>query len=360
MAISFRAASFNLENLFSRAKILNHEDHRETSRLLDLVKELSALLKKDAYTDADRADILRLEKDLAAYITIRVDMGKLFTGTGAGKRVTARGKDDWAGIIDFKREKVSELARASTISAIKAVKADVMAVVEAENRIILHEFNSQGLGTRKFGEVMCIDGNDQRGIDVGLLSNFPVTAIRPHIYDGTARSRTFSRDCPEMDLALPDGRVLHILVNHFISKMNGDPPASRNRRERQATAVADILDSYDLENDLVIVAGDLNDTPDSAPLAPLLRKRHLHDVLELKYGADMNERWTYKYRAELNQIDYLLVSKPLKDAFQDAGIERRGIPGIADVIPGIVPFPTVTSWRTAASDHGAIWADFTL
>lgn len=224
MAISFRAASFNLENLFSRAKILNHEDHRETTRLLDLVKELSALLKKDAYTPADRAEILRLEKLLADYIVIRVDMGKLFTGTGANRRVTAAGKDDWAGVIDFKREKVSELARESTIRAIKAVKADVMAVVEAENRIILHEFNTQGLGTRKFAEVMCIDGNDQRGIDVGLLSNFPVTAIRPHLYDGTARSRTFSRDCPEMDLTLPDGRVLHVLVNHFISKMNGAPP----------------------------------------------------------------------------------------------------------------------------------------
>lgn len=74
----------------------------------------------------------------------------------------------------------------------------------------------------------------------------------------------------------------------------------------------------------------------------------------------MNERWTYKYRAELNQIDYLLVSTPLRDALQDVGIERRGIPGIADVIPGIVPFPSVTNWRTAASDHGAVWADFTL
>jgi hypothetical protein len=71
----------------------------------------------------------------------------------------------------------------------------------------------------------------------------------------------------------------------------------------------------------------------------------------------MTDRWTYKYRNELNQIDYLLVSTPLKDALVDAGIERRGIHEI-EKVTGEIPFSSVTHWTTAASDHGAVWADF--
>ena len=360
--MKFRLSSFNLENLFSRAKIFNFEDHAKVSALLAKVDELDALLKQTAYSPADKTAILALEKSLRPYIVIRVDMGKLFTGKGAPSKVVAAGKKDWSGTIEFKRADVNEMARESTIRAIKAVKADVMCVVEVENRIMLEDFNRKGLGTGakgRFDEAMCIDGNDRRGIDVGLLSRFPIRSIRPHIYDGTTKSRTFSRDCPEMHLDLGNGRTLHVLCNHFVSKMNGDPPQSQARRQRQAQAVADILSTYDLKNDLVVVAGDLNDTPDSTPLAPLLGLPDLHDVLELQFGSTMSDRWTYKYKNELNQIDYLLVSKPLKDAFQQAGIERRGIHGI-NAVTGETPFPSVTSWTTAASDHGAIWADFDL
>jgi endonuclease/exonuclease/phosphatase family metal-dependent hydrolase len=360
--MKLRIASFNLENLFSRVRVFNFEDHTKVSALLAKIEELDGLLKQSSYGPADRKQILALEKYLRPYITIRVDMGKLFTGLGAPAKVVAAGKSDWSGEIEFKRAEVNEMARESTIRTIKAVKADVMCVVEVENRLMLEEFNRKGLGTGakgRFDEAMCIDGNDKRGIDVGLLSRFPIRSVRPHIYDGTTKSRTFSRDCPEMDLDLGNGRVLHVLSNHFVSKMNGDKPESKARRKRQAQAVADILSGYDLDNDLVVVAGDLNDTPDSAPLAPLLRLPGLHDVLELQFGADMSQRWTYKYKNELNQIDYLLVSKPLKEAFVAAGIERRGIHGIQSVT-GEAPFPSVTSWTTAASDHGAVWADFAL
>lgn len=358
MPIRFRIATFNVENLFSRAKILNLEDHAQASELLKQVDELNILLRRTNYTSDDKARILSLTQELKDYIEIREDMGKLFTGTGANKRVGASGKGDWSGAIEFKRAEIKELARRSTVQVFRAVKADIVCVVEAENRLLLSDFNSNGLTTTKFDQVMCIDGNDKRGIDVGLLSRFPISNIRPHIYDGTARSRIFSRDCPEYRVDLPDGRKLHVLCNHFVSKMRGDPPASRNRRKAQAAQVAKILESYDLNTDLVIVAGDMNDTPDSEPMSPLLEVSGLHDVLEWKFGDEMSQRWTYKYRDELNQIDYLLVSTPLKNALKNAGVERRGIHQIDEVIEGLSAFPTVTHWTTAASDHGAVWADF--
>lgn len=359
MAIKFRAASFNVENLFSRAKILNFEDHAKASQLLKMVDELNILLRQAVYTDADKQEILRLSTELNDYIVIREDMGKLFVNKGAARRVGAAGKGDWSGVIEFKRAEVKELARKSTAAVFKQVKADVMCVVEAENRPMLVDYNTNGLGPAKFDQVMCIDGNDKRGIDVGLLSKFPLRGMRTNIYDGTITSRIFSRDCLELDLELPDGRMLHVLCNHFVSKMNGDPPSSRKRRLHQAQRVAEILGGYDLDRDLVIVAGDLNDTPDSPAMKPLTRLAGLHDVLEWKFGNSMKDRWTYKYRSELNQIDYLLVSTPLKKALVDVGIERRGIHEI-EKVTGEKPFSSVTHWTTAASDHGAVWADFSV
>jgi hypothetical protein len=47
-------------------------------------------------------------------------------------------------------------------------------------------------------------------------------------------------------------------------------------------------------------------------------------VLELQFPNDSPKRWTYHYD-EFEQIDYILVSAPLKQRFLGAGVERRGI-----------------------------------
>lgn len=357
---TIRIASFNVENLFRRAKILNEPDRKTTTRLLGLVDELQGLLKEDNYTETRKKRIIALLKDLRGYATVRVDRGKLFTGMGAVK-VGATGRKDWDGEIIFTQQKVKEGARKSTAAVIKAVKADVCCVVEAENRPILDDFNTELLaGAQRFAASMLIDGNDQRGIDVGLLSKHPIGAIRTHLFEkDTTGKPLFSRDCLHVEVLLPDGQVLHVLCNHFKSKMNNDA-ASDGKRKRQATRVAEIVkEQFDLAKDLVVVAGDLNDTPDSDPLEPLLKVRNLHDALALQFGNDNDQRWTYKYRSQLNQIDYLLVSKPLKEAFKAAGVERRGIHGV-EAITGLPPFPDVKSPATAASDHAAIWVDVDL
>jgi hypothetical protein len=105
--------------------------------------------------------------------------------------------------------------------------------------------------------------------------------------------------------------------------------------------------------------GDLNDTPESDPLAPLLGMPDLYDVLESKFQAPA-ERWTYHYKKN-EQIDYMLVSKPLHDALADACVERRGIYNVQKYTDGATqPFDSVTHYTDSASDHGAVWADFRL
>src|SRR5437773_870695 len=78
--------------------------------------------------------------------------------------------------------------------------------------------SSKAVSGTRYPHVMVIDGNDDRGIDVGLMSRFPIGSMRSHVDDIENGSLIFSRDCPEYEIALPSGSTLLVLVNHLKSK----------------------------------------------------------------------------------------------------------------------------------------------
>jgi endonuclease/exonuclease/phosphatase family metal-dependent hydrolase len=364
MTTKLRVASFNTENLFTRARILNLRDRDVANDALEKVSELQECLKKAHYTAADKKKILALYAKLKKekYIDIREDQGKLFAKKGhAVADVAADGCGAWNGSIVFTTAKFSEAARNNTAKVIKDVAADVLCVVEAESLPVLRAFNSDLL-RNEYKYAMLVDAMDPRGIDVGLLSACPFGNIRTHMYETKGRSRIFSRDCLEVEVQLPGEQVLHVLCNHLKSQGFGDPKKNDAKRAGQAQRLAEILEGYNLKEDLVVVAGDFNDSPDRKPytLKPLLTTKNLYDVLELQFPNDPKKRWTYHYKKS-EQIDYILVSEPLKQAFQEAGVCRRGIYQVDKITGGAEePYPTVTHWSDAASDHGAVWAEFRL
>lgn len=262
----------------------------------------------------------------------------------------------------FRRARFAEAARGANARVLREIAADVVCVVEFENRPALQAFGDQFLAGR-YPHTMVIDGNDRRGIDVGVLSRLPIAALRTHLFDkGPDGAPLFDRDCLEVDLSLPDARTLHLLCNHFKSKRDDAP----ERRMRQAERVREICARFDLGRDLVAVAGDLNDTPDSAPLRRLASLPGLSDILDVRFGAAAERRWTHARwppggAFELSQIDFLLVSDPLRAGLKAAGVERRGINDLEILTGGAErAFPTVTDRVSAASDHGAVWADFVV
>lgn len=351
-----RVGTFNVENLFSRARVLNLADKQKVTEVLGQVARLEQVLGQAVYNPEDKAAILQASTDLARYVAIRVDSGQLFAGRDGNLRVSANGAGDWSGAVDFVRADISAVARGSTADVIKALKVDVLCTVEVESRAVLQQFNAQALGARQFDYALLMDGNDPRGINVGLLSRLTFGGIHTHMFDADAQGTIFSRDCFDVELRLPDEKPLHVLCNHFKSQSYGLDAVNAARRLRQTKRIAAILAGFDLTKDWVIVAGDLNDAPGSAALQPLLGQPNLYDVLALKFGPHAQQRWTYNDNAQRHQVDYLLVSKPLKAAWADAGVERRGLFGAA----GVTPFPSVTSIATAASDHAAVWAEFNL
>ncbi len=358
MPVTFRLATFNVENLFERAKVLNLASNEDMEAKLRQIADLQGLLRQEPY---DRAAIWQAYRALSNYIDIRENRGKLFRRRGnANVGIAASGPGDWDGETYFKRAKFSETQRQNTATVVKAVKADVLCLVEAESLEVMRAFNTDLLNSR-YKVHLLIDAFDPRGIDLGLYSReWKPLELKTHMFDRAGAQRLFSRDCLEVALALPDGTPLFLLLNHFKSKHGGDTPENKEKRRRQAAKVAELVARFDLGTQLVAVLGDLNDTPDSAPLGSLLTAPGLHDVLARQFS-NPQDRWTYHYRNEFNQIDYILASTALMDRFRNAGVERRGIADLDRLTDGAESsFTGVTSWRDAASDHAAVWAEFSL
>jgi endonuclease/exonuclease/phosphatase family metal-dependent hydrolase len=132
-----------------------------------------------------------------------------------------------------------------------------------------------------YAHVMVIDGNDDRGIDVGVMTRagYEITSIRSHVDDEDQVGTIFSRDCPEYAITTPTGARLVNLVNHLKSKGFGLTDDSNKKRKRQANQVKKIYERLIASGEQnIVVLGDFNDTPDSAQLRPLLKQTDLKDI----------------------------------------------------------------------------------
>ena len=348
--MNLRIATLNCENLFSRPNIFLAPN---SSDLLRKVSELTEALRQAVFDHAHIDSLLHELKDYAYIVDVR--------GTYTG----ATGAVDWLGWVELYRKNNMDAAIQNTARVIAEIDADVQCLCEVESRPLLCAFHDQLLwpnflkpaGKKKFPYNLVIDGNDDRGIDVAVMSRLPIVSLETHIYEKTnymgKETMLFSRDCLELGLQLPTGVRLTLLVNHLKS-MGYNPPGDPNsdqRRLGQALRVSEIAGAYPLDQEYLVIAGDLNSPPTSPSLAPLVNHPKLYNVnLELPPA----ERGTY--RTGKQQIDYLFVSPPLRQRLAGVHIERRGVYAKTKW----VPFPSVTSAKTAASDHSAVVAEFDI
>jgi hypothetical protein len=150
---AMRLAVYNVENLFDRARAMNLEKWADGKVVLDKFAKLNSLLGKVAYSGADKTRIagllveLGLEKsDSSEFVIVRQNRGKLLRRprTG-GVEIVANGRADWAGSLELRDEPISEQAMQNTARVMIDVAADVLGVVEAENRPALWEFTHQSI-----------------------------------------------------------------------------------------------------------------------------------------------------------------------------------------------------------------------
>jgi endonuclease/exonuclease/phosphatase family metal-dependent hydrolase len=365
--MAVRIATFNVENLFTRPAAMAEESQAGQEAIEDHA-ELNGIIRKDVFSTADKARLLALDQKYHfsalnppsnALVFFNKIRGQLYSRSQAGVvTIVANGRADFTGWFDLRATDISWPAIFNTGRVIAETNADIQVCVEIESRPTLLRFNEQVLGAqfqKAYPHVMLIDGNDERGIDVGILSRFPIVSMTSHVDDLNPNGeRTFSRDCPEYLIELPSGQQILILPNHFKSKRGGNTPAMVARRKAQADRAHAIAMAGLNATELVLMAGDLNDTPNS-PAFPALFQGGFVDVQDHpSYPTD--RPGTFDTGTAANKIDYLIMSPTLRGVLTNTSIERRG-----SFHPLTFPhFDTVTGSDDEASDHHLVLADFSL
>ncbi len=196
-------------------------------------------------------------------------------------------------------ERLSMLAEVIT-----SVDCDILALQEVENIEILRAFNEYYLQNR-YMEVVLVEGNDPRGIDVAVMSKFPLDNVISYREreipdvggDGYIR---FSRDLLAVQWSDPDGNTWSLLTTHLKS---GTAPEDRLRRTAQAREIARICrsDSYIslMGHGNLILAGDLNAEPWSGDLGALSGVPFSDPARDLPYRST---------HASRKVLDYILLS----------------------------------------------------
>jgi hypothetical protein len=140
------------------------------------------LFEEQVYGEAEKARMIELmeqldlrKSDTGDFVILRRIRGQIVKRPrgDAPMEIVALGREDW---VELRTEPVNEVAVLNTGRVIRDVDADVMAVIEAEDRVALKQFSEivlidvQG---QPYEQIMVIDGNDTRGIARNMPSPRP-------------------------------------------------------------------------------------------------------------------------------------------------------------------------------------------
>jgi predicted extracellular nuclease len=211
----------------------------------------------------------------------------------------------------------------STIGAeLKALAGDIIVLAEIENKAILDDLNTTELGGA-YGQTILIEGNDTRGIDVGVMSKIAPDSVVSHKDDVFVLAGTngpqyhYSRDCIEVQFTF-NMRKLIVLGVHFKAKAAPDDPDKRLAEGQHTRKIADDLLAMH-PGAAIVVLGDFNDTPGSpaykavAGAAPQL-------FVDSADSVPMAERYSYDFNGKLELIDHQMANPALHGMLDPASV----------------------------------------
>jgi len=380
-----RVASYNVENLFARPKAFDSTDATAGEPILAAYHEFSSLVAAPSYSDTDRKRMRELLVDLDIYTVNAqgaVRRKQTSTPTWAWFRknrgsfdreprdatkdveIVATGRADWIGWVELATESVDEIGTRTTARVINDVDADVIAIIEAEDRPSLLRLNRELLGGR-YEHVMLVEGNDERGIDIGIMTKkgFEIESIKSNVDVKDRTGPVFSRDCAQYEIRTPSGETIHVLVNHFKSQSGG----GGTKRRRQAKEVRRIAEELVAAGKNVIVLGDLNEGQPSTtkPAANLKELFDPNGPLVSCYDLPMfytgEKPGTFDACGIRNRLDYVLVSRSLQPKFTQGHLFRKGLWGTRETRPTAwETYPEMANHNQQASDHAAVVVEFEL
>ncbi|MCJ8277611.1 MAG: endonuclease/exonuclease/phosphatase family protein [Bdellovibrionales bacterium] len=218
-------------------------------------------------------------------------------------------ENDWDD--DMIRKKMQRLAAVITQ---EGKGPDIVIMEEVENLNVLHRLNENHLKGQGYTEAVLIEGPDERGIDVAILSRLPLAA-RPKLHEvdltkvpelNKDRKARPTRGILQAKFELPDGEHLTVFGVHFPSQ--GAPTPARLAAINKLNSLKRKLP----KDSLAIAAGDFNITAKEDGKLGLYREELAKEWLVSHYiGCDDCEG-THSYRGSWSFLDAILFSKNMK------------------------------------------------
>lgn len=238
-------------------------------------------------------------------------------------------------------DKTEDVAR-----GLASLKGDIVLLQEIENKEVLKaiaehsSLKSLGYVTRE-----SVIGNDPRGINIGVLSRFPITKYVSHRRDQFTRVDDpkyvyyFARDAVEVHLNV-NGQAVVIIGVHFKSQANDEDPNRRIAEGQQARAIADSVLKGN-PNAYVFVMGDFNDDLNSIAYKAVRDGQTGPAYQHAMMDVPSSQRYSYTYSGDRKLIDHMLVTPD---------VYKRFVKGSA----------TITHDKSLSSDHAPLAATFTI
>lgn len=212
---------------------------------------------------------------------------------------------DWnSNILSKKMNNLAKVIRKANAKQ----SVDVLVFQEVENINVLNIFIEKNLKKMGYKYVSLLEGPDRRGIDIGVVSKFPIVDQKLHKIDITEYSERPTRGILETTLNV-NGKTITIYGNHWPSQ--GNPDGARLN-------ASEVLKNLAVKNnsDLIIATGDFNTlhddkphgininiTPDFTDVEKVARKR----------GVKVTAKGTHWYRGEWSSLDKIFVFKKKMD-----------------------------------------------
>jgi endonuclease/exonuclease/phosphatase family metal-dependent hydrolase len=207
---------------------------------------------------------------------------------------------------------------------LRALNADILALVEVENEGVLRAFADQYLSDLGYRHIAVSPTNSPWGMSVGIMSRQPISRIASYRFcdltlpDQPGKTWRFARDLLHVTIPLSADQALQLFIVHFKSRRDSRGDAhSTHWRLAEAAATHQVINDllHDDPQSLIALLGDCNDTPASATLNTLLDAGSLLDI-HAPLPAD--QRITYLREPYRSTVDYLLVSPALYALLQPA------------------------------------------
>lgn len=208
---------------------------------------------------------------------------------------------DWSPqVLNAKIKNLAKVIRESHAG----VGPDILVLGEVENIKVLNWLNKQVLADLGYRHEVLIEGPDHRGIDVAVLSKYPVASSKGHVVSEKTRLVL------EVNIKV-GSKVLTVFANHWPSQNSGT-----EERIKAAKVLLKAADSAAEKGNFVIATGDFNTLPAESPNPiddHLTKKasgdRYFIDALKEKNqaGAPVIHEGTHWYRGEWHHLDRVFV-----------------------------------------------------